>query len=419
MRLPAFVPVLLTASAFGVSQSALSQPQGQVPDLTPEVTNARGATFDAPFNDPGNANAKQLAAQENISVGEATRRLRMKHKAAQLLNRLESQNPGSFSAMQMTEGPSGPQFVVYFVGGPTETNRQRLSSARPDTEIVNNVDIAESAMSIVEVKQLGAKLLQQIRSAGLDTDFGISPLDGGITFLAQNPAEMEKAITSGTISPQRPYKVQKSTGIIPTASLIAGAAWNAYYGDYAECTIGFPVIYNSTTKGTSTAGHCTIDDQVEYNATFATKYGDSGGISLSFKRQWTSDNLDIQWHTASSSHTISTYYWDGTTSVLITGVQRVALGETLCKFGRTTGKTCGNVDPNWWWDKTYSGYFFRLNKPSGSSSLSLKGDSGGPVFSNGIAKGWTHGTDAGGNAYFMAASEIYDKNTGLQVLCWC
>lgn len=262
-------------------------------------------------------------------------------------------------------------------------------------------------------------MLQEIRSAQLDSDFGVNPLDGSITFLARDPTAVRNAIAAGKITPPKTYKVEESGGILPTASLIGGAAWNAYYGEYAKCTIGFPVIYNSTTKGASTAGHCTIDNQVEYNATFASNYGDSGGIPLTFKQQWVSDNLDVQWHTVSSTHTISTYYWDGTTSVLITGAQRVALGETLCKFGRTTGKTCGSVDPNWWWDSAYSGYFFRLNKPAGSSSLSLEGDSGGPVFSNGIAKGWTHGRDDSGNAYFMAASELYDKNTGLQVLCWC
>lgn len=103
----------------------------------------------------------------------------------------------------------------------------------------------------------------------------------------------------------------------------------------------------------------------------------------------------------------------------LTGAAQSLTGETLCKFGRTTGQTCGKVDANWTWDPNFSGYYLRMNTATSGTFLTLEGDSGGPVYSGSIAKGWIHGRDGTGNAYFMPVTEFYNKVPSMQVLCVC
>lgn len=403
----------VVALAFCGMANAQNQQPGRVPESVTTTGTARGATFEGPFADPGNLQAKELATREGISVGEATRRLRMMHKAGQLARRLEQQAPETFAGMEVDDSPAGIRFKAHFVGGASEANRSRLAAAGPDPEIAGNTDVADASLSISAVKQLGNSLLQQTLQAGVNTDFGIDPFSGRVTFLAKDPAALRRAIANGVVRAPQDHQIEQSEGIIPTTALIAGAAYNAQYGNYAKCTMGFSILSNSTTRGASTAGHCDIHSPAQYNATFGSNYGDAGGVTLTFRQEWVTNNLDFQWHTVASPHTIEPQFWEGSSAVTVTGAAQSFAGETLCKFGRTTGKTCGTVDSQWWYDSPY-GYFLKLNNAS-----VIEGDSGGPVFSGSIAKGWIHGRDGSGNGYFMPVTELYNKVPSMQVLCIC
>lgn len=417
MRLrPLFVvslPCLLVAA------SAAAQNEQTIPAITPPAGTAKGASFDEQFVDQGNLQAKELAARENISIGEATRRLRLEHNAAKAARRLAQQYPDTFGGMEVDPNSSGIRFKAHFVGGSSPENRGKIATASSDPEVTSSTDVVSSALSVSAVKQLGASLVQQIRRASIEADVGVDPFTGRVTFLAKDSGALRNAISQGSITAPADYAIEQSNGIVSTTTLIAGAAWNAPYGNAALCTTGFAVIYNSVTKGISTAGHCDINSPAEYNATFSSMYGNTGGVPLTFKQEWTSNNVDFQWHTASSSNPISPEFWEGSTSVTVSGVAQSLSGETLCKFGRTTYKTCAKINSQWFFDKNGYGYFLRLDNTAPGAFLTKEGDSGGPVFSGSIAKGWIHGRDDSGNAYYMPVTELYNNVPGMQVLCIC
>ena len=74
---------------------------------------------------------------------------------------------------------------------------------------------------------------------------------------------------------------------------------------------------------------------------------------------------------------------------------QVQTGEYVCKYGRTTGYTCGTIETKYqdqcsWWDWLtgwclYS--FVRVSTPTKTTALAKEGDSGGPVFWSGVAYG--------------------------------
>jgi hypothetical protein len=74
----------------------------------------------------------------------------------------------------------------------------------------------------------------------------------------------------------------------------------------------------------------------------------------------------------------------------------VVIGETVCKYGRTTDYGCGEVEEkeaDAHWVPNQTGRYISLKRCD--TDLNTEGDSGGPVFFNytayGIMSGWQFG----------------------------
>lgn len=95
--------LLSVGAAFFLGATALAQP-AQTGDLPQGVDPARvtgplkTASFEAPLVDEGNEAAKMIARQEGISVGEATRRLRLSRQAANVAYRLRGRDTETINA---------------------------------------------------------------------------------------------------------------------------------------------------------------------------------------------------------------------------------------------------------------------------------------------------------------------------------
>jgi hypothetical protein len=93
-----------------------------------------------------------------------------------------------------------------------------------------------------------------------------------------------------------------------------------------------------------------------------------------------------------------------------------AIGEYICKQGRTTGYTCGTLT-----SKTFlpsyvpSGSATFMYVSGGSVNLSEGGDSGGPWVKNKTAYG-VHSGGGGNDACYMAID--YASTLGVSVLLW-
>ena len=192
----------------------------------------------------------------------------------------------------------------------------------------------------------------------MNLEVAVSASDGSVKILAQDPSAVAKAAEEGRLTVPEGVPVEQHEGIQLTEDLHAGRSYNANDGDHRECTTGFVVMVRVDLYGPSTAGHC--GNVGRFNRSPTTTYA-SGGTSLTFQQQWTSNGLDLQWHTFSmTSNGASPMYFNGASGVYVSGGANGAPGDWVCKYGRTTGQTCGYIDPYEYSDAY--GYFSRVNR---------------------------------------------------------
>lgn len=166
------------------------------------------------------------------------------------------------------------------------------------------------------------------------------------------------------------------------------------------CTSGLTV-RNVSTNRILTAGHCP-GAAISYL-----------GVSTTHHSSKYSGSHDWMLRTIPSPHTAVPKIKDSSSSVRwVTGTRSrssTVIGETLCKYGKTTGYTCGVVSSKTYtpsWVKNATATFIKVDKVSGTGKIVADHDSGGPVFFGGNA----YGIISGGSDYqffvFMSVSYL-------------
>jgi streptogrisin C len=171
----------------------------------------------------------------------------------------------------------------------------------------------------------------------------------------------------------------------------------------SKCTSGFSVrqTQDPYLRGITTAGHC--DNNLSYN-----------GINLIFMTQLYAGSYDIQWHRA-PGFTVTNKIKDGNhTTRFITSTKHrnnQVIGECVCKYGKTTGYTCGHIN-----SKTLcpsrppscQPTYIRVSATAGFSPLLGGGDSGGPWFLGNTAYGTSVSIpgDNHNDAIYMAVNYV-------------
>jgi hypothetical protein len=401
--------LLLSACALSLICTSAS---AQTPP-SPGEPRANPVTFTEPFSDPGNEAARALAAQESISLGEATRRLRLMYAASRLARRLEERYGDAFGGVSVEN--QGARVVAHLRAGAGAPGLEDVRRETNDAELRGNLTLNSVPRSRRELRQLAQSLVGTLEAAGATLDAAINPADGSVVLLTPNPDALSALISSSGVAVPDFVRIEQFDGIETTADVYGGRAYNASTG--LGCTTGFTVLRSADQiRGVSTAGHC--DNTGKFSTSNTSTYSSSGQIALTFRQQWISNNLDIQWHTAGTGNVFPPIFWNGTSTMQVTGGQDDIPGTYLCKFGRTTLQTCGYVDVYEYYNGPY-GYFSRVNKNATYPVMNDSGDSGGPVYSGSLAAGTVHGKDSSGNMYFMPLRRFVENNIGIIVLCVC
>ena len=185
------------------------------------------------------------------------------------------------------------------------------------------------------------------------------------------------------------------------------------YGGLAlsKCTSGFAVENNIGDMGITTAAHCEGDIQYNGNDLNAVD-----GLDEGF--------LDLRWMTTPDFTPVNEIE-DGSGGRPITSTRHrndQSIGTTVCKYGKTTGLTCGDLVSKWFQPDGHHATFMRIHNPD-EDDLSAGGDSGGPWFVDNEAYG-THrsstphiddyGPTAIDDAIYMAVN--YFANLDIDVL---
>ena len=190
-----------------------------------------------------------------------------------------------------------------------------------------------------------------------------------------------------------------------SAHSFGGAQMN-YTSGADNCTSAFSVEKNDTlVDGVLTASHCENVRKIEENDTSGGKANPPS--TNPFDAPWKEETYstvalraygDIEWHT--TSHIEKDDFWSAVPVLwdVSSRISNAAITSNayICKFGRTTARTCGFVSDEIFHSFTvYWSYcdcdiiihqIVEVDDP-----VVDRGDSGGPVFSNNQAWGITHG----------------------------
>lgn len=314
-----------------------------------QTVNYNTPRFSEAFADPDGTTAAALAKTTGLNIGEATRRLRLMNEAGRMVHALEERFPDTFSGAEALSS-SDFRVSIYGIQSASGSIQRAVREMASTGELGSSIDfrIAPASAAATSTKAHGYS--EALRRQGLDVVIASNPRVGQFRFLAKEPDAVLVSLVNGAIRAEEGVKIQQFDGIVKTAKEVPGGY--GYNGTVLECTRGFNVKQiKGAVYGTSTAGHCDdrgTDAQI--------------GVSQAFKQEWVTNNVDSQWSTFSgkSKYTIVPMFYNGYSILTFTGGQSDHSGLYVCKYGRTSGQTCGYVDPYQYTDGKY-GDFPRVN----------------------------------------------------------
>lgn len=352
--------------------------------------------------------AQAMSKNSGITLTEATDRIQQMNLASRVAQMLRISHPDTFSSMSTTYVGSKLHFVVRLTDGNAAALQGALQTLS-ETRNAGLFSIEHGIRSEAQRDKFSQDLYSRLRGAGIDGVVSVDTVTDKITLLVRDEKATRRAIADGRFSVPTDTDVVQSDGIILTASTTYWAG-----GDYLDtpteaCTMGFmAATYTSGTyhTGVTTAYHCYGYSGVKI---YVYPWGTYSSPSPYYA------NMGITWFPYTTAQDIAFFefsnhttgkakdcFFDGTSCVKLSGTQYDFAGLYVCKYGRTSGKTCGYVNAS----KTTDSYgtFSKADVSTAYPKMSIEGDSGGPVYNSGLAIGIVHGRDSAYNLYYSAVT---------------
>ncbi len=318
--------------------------------------------------------AVQYADFHRTGVEEARRRLALQEEMRVIYR--EIQTLETFAGLWLEHDPTF-KVVVQF----TERGQEALHSYPMSDALMDVVDIRHVAVSLRELEEIQAttwELVQEFSSEANQrvnvktnrVELRLANIENLRTFLANKQVLLSKYVVL----------IEQYAHVSNTADIHGGLKLNST-GLTNFSTSGFSVMSESTGSiGLTTTGHS--PDTKDYL-----------GVNLPFVAGTDSGNYDIQWHLP-ATYTVKPFIFDGSNNLLVIDLRPYndqMIGETVCKYGQTTGYGCGTII-----SKIVNG-LLRILVDNTMEDLAEVGDSGGPWFSGNTAYGTQLGQIQGTN----------------------
>ena len=361
------------------------------------VAGATGGTTE----DPLTRDAQAYASRYGTTVDEALRRLNLQDAVGDLEHQLVSNESASFAGLWIEHDP-GFKVMVKF----TENGDSIISPYVNGGDLETLVEVGTAGNTLASLEQAQAVTKTVGTSLGIETESDINIFENEVMLHVLDKASFDsKMDEQGITLPSMVSVIQ-----VPEFSRTEADIYGGLH--LSPCTAGFSVKNNIGDKGITTAAHCGED--VQYN-----------GDDLEHQEGLNQGSLDVGWFTT-PGYTPVNKIKDGNNGRSITGEKHrnnQSIGINLCKYGKTTGYTCGELISKWFDPPgNYNGTWMRVHNPD-EDDLSGGGDSGGPWFVGTKAYGTHKGSvdhigdngDTGiDDAIYMAIN--YISNLGIEVL---
>ncbi|HEY0370680.1 MAG TPA: PKD domain-containing protein [Thermoanaerobaculia bacterium] len=342
--------------------------------------------------------AASYAAQNEVSLDEAVRRLSLQGEIGRLDDTLTRQEPG-FAGLWVEHKPQF-KLVVRFQDRSAEARLRTRLAGTPLANIA--VEIRPAAASLAQLETRRATARQRIKHLGIPVDTDINIRENRVEIQSERAQTLKNAIAAAHAAIPDRVEIHAVPGLAKPSVLRGGD------GDPGFCTGGFTVRSNySYAVGITTAAHC-------------GNYQTFQGLALPFAGEAFYDSADVQWHTACPYTEVTNEFNSGLGYRACVGSRGRAdqtVGTYVCKWGTTSGRTCGYItsrhaEPSY--VPNSDDTFVRVE--GYGAVLSAPGDSGAPWFLENIAYGINSGAYSDGDAIYMPIN--YLDRIGVSVLTY-
>jgi streptogrisin C len=334
--------------------------------------------------------AASYAAQNDVTLDEAVRRLTLQLEIGRLEETLQRQEP-SFAGLWIEHQPQY-KIVARFQDPKAEGRLRARVLGTPLEKVARETRSAGASLAHLEKRRNAAR--QKARHLGFDVDVDINVKENRVEVYTNRAQALRAAIAN-----ERANNFPDKTEIVAVPELAQPAVLRGGEGDPGYCSGGFTVrSTDATVLGISTAGHCGNTQLFQ-------------GMALPFVAEVFYDAGDVQWHSACGYTDVSNEFNSGIGYRACTG-QRLrsqqAIGTYVCKNGNATGRTCGYIQSRSYNPSYIPGNgedsYIRVN--GYGATLSAPGDSGAPWFVENLAYGINSGSISDGDAIYMAVDYL-------------
>jgi hypothetical protein len=276
--------------------------------------------------------ARAYAAEFNVGVDEAMRRLRAQEQQGDIVDRLRKANPGRFAGLWVEHQPEF-RIVVRLAGDAPAPPEFASAAAGSPSPVVFVTGAAATESQVLGKIQASRPQFRTALPGLVGTDMDVKTGDI-VLYVHATGAAGETARAKGAELARlvgHPVRVEVLNAPAQDGN-VRGAA------NLSNCTTGFVVQNSAGTRGVLTAGHC--PDAQTYSGF------DGTNTTLSFVSEIRDADQDVQWHTSTLTE-LPEFYADLTTSARVLTGRRyrtsTAPGNAVCHRGKSTGYSCGTV----------------------------------------------------------------------------
>ncbi len=378
------------------------------------ILSAAGAALaqdDDPLEHPLVQDATLYAARYDVELEEAVLRLELQPVIGKLQEKLARRERATFAGLFIQHEPSYLIVVQFTEGG--GASLEKLLQRDEFYELYAYVEVRPAALSLEALAAVQADAHRTARARRVPIESSINVPENRVDLFTTEPNFLAAALEAvdAVRLKSKAAPLLDNVTIVNVERLSGPSRYVNAGRPLSTCTSGFAVQNAGGTRGVLTSGHCGSSQAFNQR-------------NLPFQSELFTGSYDVQWHTAPDLHVVNRT-WDGlfdTTTPyyrFITATRprsQQVIGETVCKFGMTTGYTCGTISSTTFapsYVPNAAATFVIVS--SSTQDQSAPGDSGGPWFSGSTAYGVNSGEfTTNFNAIYMPID--YATGIGVSVL---